>query len=138
EAFVLPLLQDLAQKLVGRTRSTGRRTQHAVVRSEEGQRPTPRAYPDAGEAHDESILWDTEKSTIVVLGPKGRVHVLTPQAKHVTSVMMHGSAIDRRRHQGRWRAAEPEERGEFRIQLKRLVAAGEAKPVEEGPLPSAV
>ncbi|MEC7583807.1 MAG: hypothetical protein VYE77_05775, partial [Planctomycetota bacterium] len=40
EAFVLPLLQDLAQKLQGRVRSTGRRTQHAVVRSDEGQRPT--------------------------------------------------------------------------------------------------
>ncbi len=132
EAFVMPLLQDLAQKLAGRARSTGRRTQHAVARSEEGQRPTPRAYPDAGEAGDESILWDTEKATVVVLGPKGRVHIFTPQARHVTSVMMQGSAIDRRRQQSRWRAAEPEERGEFRIQLKRLVAAGEDKPVDGG------
>jgi hypothetical protein len=134
EAFVRPLLQDLAQKLAGRARSAGRRTQHAVDRSDEGQRPTPRAYPDASEANDESILWDTDQNTIVVLGGKGRVHVFTSHAKHVTSVMMQGAAIERRRHQGRWRLAEPEERGEFRIYLKRLIAAGEDKPVEDVPV----
>ena len=58
------------------------------------------------------------------------VYVFTPQGKHVTSVVMQGAAIERRRHQGRWRLAEPEERGEFRIQIKRLVAAGEDTPRE--------
>lgn len=134
EAFVLPLLQDLAQKLSGRARSTARRTQHAVVRSEEGQRPTPRAYPDAGEAHDDAILWDTEKATIVVAGPKGRVHVFTAQARHVTSVVMQGSAIDRRRQQGRWRQAEPEERGEFRVHLRQLIASGQDTPNADEPI----
>lgn len=131
EEFVLPLLNELAQKLAGRQKHRSRRTAHADERSEEGQRPTPRAYPDATEAHDGAILWDAEKSTIVVLGPKGRVHVFTPQAKHVTSVMMQGSAVERRRHMGRWRLAEPDERGEFRIQLKRLVASGEDKPASD-------
>jgi len=125
EAFVLPMLQEFAERLRNRTRNTGRRTQHGLERSEEGQRPTPRAYPDAGEAADDAILWDLDQNTIVVLGGKGRVHVFTPQGKHVTSVMMPGQAIDRRRQQGRWRLAEPEERGEFRIHVKRLVAAGE-------------
>ena len=134
EAFVLPLLKDLAQKLASRARNVSRRTEHAVSRSEEGQRPTPRAYPDAGEAHDEAILWDTEKNTIVVAGPKGRVHVFTAQGKHVTSVMMQGSAVDRRRQQGRWRLAEPEERGEFRLALRRLIAAGEDKPSSDAPI----
>ena len=134
EAFVLPLLTDLAQKLASRARNVSRRTEHAVSRSEEGQRPTPRAYPDAGEAHDEAILWDTEKNTIVVAGPKGRVHVFTAQGKHVTSVMMQGSAVDRRRQQGRWRLAEPEERGEFRLALRRLIAAGEDKPSSDAPI----
>lgn len=131
EQFVLPLLNELAQKLAGRQKHRSRRTAHADERSEEGQRPTPRAYPDATEAHDGAILWDTEKSTVVVLGPKGRVHVFTPQAKHVTSVMMQGSAVERRRHTGRWRLAEPDERGEFRIQLRRLVASGEDKPTAD-------
>jgi hypothetical protein len=125
EQFVLPLLQDLARQLQNRTRNAGRRTQHGLERAEEGQRPTSRAYPDAGEAHDDAILWDLDQNTIVVLGGKGRVHVFTPQGKHVTSVMMQGGAIDRRRQQGRWRLAEPEERGEFRIHIKRLIASGE-------------
>jgi hypothetical protein len=125
EEFVLPMLQDLARQLQNRTRNTGRRTQHGLERAEEGQRPTSRAYPDAGEASDDAILWDLDQNTVVVLGGKGRVHVFTPQGKHVTSVMMQGQAIDRRRHMGRWRLAEPEERGEFRIHIKRLVAAGE-------------
>jgi hypothetical protein len=66
------------------------------------------------------------------------VHVFTPLARHVTSVMMQGSAVERRKQQSRWRLAEPDERGEFRIQLKRLVAAGEDKTVESPPdaLPS--
>jgi len=67
------------------------------------------------------------------------VHVFTPQGKHVTSVTMPGQAIDRRRQQGRWRLAEPEERGEFRIHVKRLVAAGEqpAPEPDAGAPPSA-
>lgn len=136
EAFVLPLLQDLARQLQGRTRHAGRRTQHGLERSEEGQRPTSRAYPDAAEASDDAIVWDLDQSTVVVLGGKGRVHVFTPQGKHVTSVMMQGHAIERRLHTGRWRNAEPEERGEFRLQIKRLVASGEDKPTEDGPLPA--
>jgi len=132
EEFVLPLLQDFARQLQSRTRSAGRRTQHGLERSEEGQRPTSKAYPDASEASDGAILWDVDQSTVCVLGPKGRVHVFTPQGKHVTSVVMQKAAIDRRRTQGRWRLAEPEERGEFRIQLKRLVAAGEDQPAKDG------
>ena len=131
EAFVLPLLNEFAQKLEGRTRNTGRRTQHGLERTEGGQRPTSRAFPDAGEASDDDILWDLDQNTVVVLGGKGRVHVFTPQGKHVTSVMMQGSAIERRRHMGRWRLAEPEERGEFRIQIKRLIASGQDKPQED-------
>ncbi|GAB4139588.1 MAG: hypothetical protein Fur0037_05960 [Planctomycetota bacterium] len=131
EEFVLPLLQELSQKLAGRHKRQSRRTAHAVERADQGQRPTARAYPDAGEAPDSNILVDTEKNTIVVLGPKGRVHVFTPDARHVTSVVMQGSAIQNRRHQGRWRPAAPEERGEFRIRYRRLVAAGEDRPASE-------
>lgn len=138
EAFVLPLLNDLARQLQNRTRNAGRRTQHGLERSETGQRPTSRAYPDAGEASDDAILWDLDQNTIVVLGGKGRVHVFSPQGKHVTSVMMQGSAIDRRRHMGRWRLAEPEERGEFRIHIKRLIATGQDKTEEADPVPAQV
>jgi hypothetical protein len=131
EEFVLPMLQDFARQLQNRTRHAGRRTQHGLERSETGQRPTSKAYPDAGEASDADILWDVDQSTVIVFGPKGRVHVFTPAAKHVTSVVMQKAAVDRRRQQGRWRPAEPEERGEFRIQIKRLIAAGEDVPKDD-------
>lgn len=135
EEFVLPLLQEFAKQLQSRTRNTGRRTQHGTERSEEGQRPTAKAYPDAGEANDASILWDIDQSTVVVLGPKGRVHVFSPQAKHVTSVSMQRPAIERRRQQGRWRLAEPEERGEFRIQIKMLIASGKDDLADDAVVP---
>jgi hypothetical protein len=125
EAFVRPLLEDFARQLQSRSRSAARRTQHGLERSETGQRPTSRAYPDAGEAADADILWDVDQGTVVVLGAKGRVHVFTADAKHVTSVVMPGDAVGRRRNMGRWRLAEPEERGEFRIQVRRRVAAGD-------------
>lgn len=131
EEFVLPLLQDFAKQLASRTRNQGRRTQHGVERSETSQRPTPKAYPDASEANDAAILWDIDQSTVIVLGPKGRVHVFSSVARHVTSVVMQRSAVDRRRQQGRWRLAEPEERGEFRIQIKQLIASGNAIATEE-------
>ena len=108
-----------------------RRPTHAARPRAQRGWPAPdlaKAYPDAGEASDSAILWDVDQSTVVVLGPKGRVHVFTPQAKHVTSVVMQRPAIDRRRQQGRWRLAEPEERGEFRIQIKRWSRLGRRTP----------
>ena len=134
ESFVRPLLEDFARQLEHRSRSAARRTQHGLERSETGQRPTSRAYPDAGEASDDAILWDVDQGTIVVVAPKGRVHVFSPDGKHVTSVVMQGDAIGRRRNMGRWRLAEPEERGEFRIHVRRLVAAGEDQTTSDVPL----
>ncbi|MCA8974244.1 MAG: hypothetical protein KDC98_05955, partial [Planctomycetes bacterium] len=143
EEFVLPLLNDLARQLQSRTRHAGRRTQHGLERTEEGQRPTSRAYPDAGEAGDDRILWDVDQGTIVVVGGKGRVHIFSPDGKHVTSVVMQGSAVERRRQLGRWRLSEPEERGEFRIQVRRAIAREEEAvepdiiPVAARPAPAA-
>lgn len=137
EQFVLPLLQDLAKQLSGRARREGRRTQHATHRSEEGQRPTTKAYADAAEVADENLLWDDSQNTAVVLGPRGRVHVFSPDVRHVTSVMMQGSAVFRRRQQHRWRPAEPEERGEFRIRLRQRMQSGDTPLQEEAPVPAA-
>ncbi|MCC6673296.1 MAG: hypothetical protein IT458_19700 [Planctomycetes bacterium] len=137
EEFVLPLLKDLAQALSGYSRRAGRRTQHAVERSDQGVRPTAKAYEDAEQAGDLDLLQDDVEGTVVVVGPKGRVHVFTTDAKHVTSLNMQGSAVAKRRQQGRWRPAEPEERGEFRLQLKRRRSAGEDTVAEATPDASA-
>ena len=125
EAFVLPLLQELARYLSDNARRSGRRTQHAAQRSEEGQRPTAKAYEDASTVRDEDLLFDDSQGTIVVVGPKHRVHVFSPEAKHVTSVVMTNANVLKRVQQGRWRRADPEERGEFRLQLRDRHPSGE-------------
>ena len=117
EDFVLPLLQDLARQLAGQARRKNRRTDHASQRSDEGQRPTAKAFGDAKQATDDVILCDDVQDTVVVVGPKGRVHVFTHDAFHVTSLVMQGGAVQKRRSQGRWRLADPDERGNFRIGL---------------------
>ncbi len=133
EEFVLPLLQDLARRLAGRARRAGKRTGHAKLRTEQGQRPTTKAWDDARDAVDERILRDDEQGTIVVVGAKNRVHVFSFDARHVTSFMMNGSNVQRRRGEGRWNPAEPEERGEFRLALKKRIERGEEPPTEPEP-----
>ncbi len=136
EEFVLPLLQELAKQLKGRAKRAGRRTVHADQRSLEGQRPTAKASEDALKAADENILGDDSNGTVVVLGPRGRVHVFNPDGKHVTSLVMTGSNIGKRQKEGRWRRAEPEERGEFRIQMRALMgkqAEADAATAKEQP-----
>lgn len=132
EEFVLPQLQELAKQLRGRARRQGRRTQHADERSAEGQRPTAKAWEDAERALDDQLVMDDREGTVVVLGPRGRVHVFTPDARHVTSLMMQGGSIAKRRQEHRWRAAEPSERGEFRIRLRQRRASGEMQPMDPG------
>ena len=133
EEFVLPLMQDLAKQIAGRARRKSRRTRHADERSQDGQRPTAKAFEDARAASDDHLLWDDRENTVVVVGPRGRVHVFTSSAKHVTSLMMQGAAISRRRQQRQWRPAEPDERGEFRLALKRLAASAELAEVPTPP-----
>lgn len=135
EEFVLPLLQELSKRLAGRARRVGRRTEHATQRSDERQRPTAKAWDDAKVAGDDRILRDDEQGTIVVVGPKNRVHVFSFDAKHVTSFVMTGGHVQKRKAEGRWHGAEPEERGEFRIALKRRLKEGDTE-VAEGDQPT--
>ena len=136
EEFVKPLLQELARKLESRARSRGRRTEHADQRVEKSQRPTTKAYDDADRARDDALVWDDEEQTMVVLGPRQRVHVFSGDARHVTSVMMNRGSIEQRRRSHRWRRAEPEERGEFRMHLRAQIKDGTATVAEE-PKPEA-
>src|SRR5690606_23451145 len=70
---------------------------------------------------DGSLLWDDKEGTVVVLGTHGRVHVFTPDARHVTSLNLNRGAVQARLNSHRWRQTEPPERGEFRMQLRALM-----------------
>ena len=53
--------------------------------------------------------------------------------------MMTGTNIAKRRKEGRWNPAEPEERGEFRIRLRQRMqaeSAVEESPSDDAPAPS--
>ncbi|PIE23308.1 MAG: hypothetical protein CSA62_07885 [Planctomycetota bacterium] len=112
EEEVLSELRDLVRRLGTTAKNRERKTDHS--REREGQRPTQLAFPEARSARDHHLFVDTEEQTIVVIGRKGRVHVFSPDGRHVTSVVMPPPNVRQRQKSGRWRAAEPEERGNFR------------------------
>lgn len=131
EEFVLPFLQELAKQLAGRARRAAQRTEHANERVDEGQRPTTKCWDDAREAGDDRILRDDEQGTFVVVGPKNRVHVFGADGKHVTSFVLAGAQVHRRVQEGRWHLAEPEDRGGFRLALRKRIGEGAATPVDD-------
>jgi hypothetical protein len=113
------LLRDVARDLEHRSRSDQRRTQHARERSEERTRPTSKAFEDALRASDERLLEDRREHTIVVLGPRSRVHFFTADGKHVTSVVYPGHVVKGRTTQKRWTPLEKSAAASFRLQLDR-------------------
>lgn len=113
---VLPLLRELARRLSQDAKNRSRKTDHARDREDEG-RPTAQAFPEARSARDHHLYMDNEEQTIVVVGKKGRIHVFSPDARHVTSVVMPPANVRQRVKSGRWRLAEANERGSFREAL---------------------
>lgn len=92
-----PLASDL-EKVFGRH---AKRTQHAQDRHVSGNRPTSSALRDAREAPDERLLYDEDRSTVVVLGPKGRAHLFSLEGKHVTSLQLRPGELERKTRK-RW------------------------------------
>ena len=120
-------MQNLARQLEDRARHRSRRTGHADKRSQKSTRPTSKAYVDAQNVTDEDLLWDDKESTVVVVGAHNRVHVFTPEGRHVTSLPNIGrSGVQQRLKTHRWRRMEPAERGEFRMQLRAMVKSQRA------------
>ncbi len=114
---VLPSLREVAHRLSADARNRDRKTEHARERGSEGQRPTQLAFPEARSARDHHLYIDTKEQTVVVVGKKGRVHMFSPDGRHVTTVVIPPKTLRERVSQGRWRQAEPAERGSFREAL---------------------
>lgn len=111
---VSPLLRDCLHQLSHDARNRERKTDHARDRESESQRPTQLAFPEARSARDHHLYIDTEEGTVVVVGKSGRIHVFSTSGRHVTTVILPPSSVRNRIHSGRWRRAEPAERGSFR------------------------
>jgi hypothetical protein len=105
-------------------RANARRTSHAHHRHQAGERPTGSAMGDARAIGQERLYRDTRRGTLVVLGPKGRVHVFADDAKHVTSLVLERTEVERRLADGRWRPVQPPEFLDFQAALARSLETG--------------
>lgn len=105
-------LQGLARKLEKVGRQTSRRTAHA-----EGHRiknrPTSKAWEEALSASEDSLLWDRQEKTFVVLAPRNRVHVFSQEGRHVTSLVLNGESVRSRKRRERWLPLTEDQRERF-------------------------
>ncbi len=120
------LLGPLRGDLVRVFDADARRTQHAQTRREEGARPTATVWRDARQAGDDRIFKDAHHGTLVVVGPRGRAHVFTAEARHVTSLRLGPGELERRTTKGRWTLPPPHLVRGFREHLKASADAREA------------
>lgn len=103
------ILRGIARRLEHDRRSRDRRTEHGQQRHTEGDRPTRMALGDLARARDESVLLDVRRKTFIVLGGRGRAHVWNNGGKLVTSIRYAPESIERKKAQGIWRSASPQE-----------------------------
>jgi hypothetical protein len=124
------LLGHLRGDLVRVFEPDERRTRHAEDRHQGGERPTDTVWRDARHAGDERLFWDAHRETVVVAGPRGRAHVFTAAALHVTSLRLEPGELERKLAQGRWRALPPERLAPFRTAM--IAAAARPAGVAAG------
>jgi hypothetical protein len=130
--LVANTLQGLARKLEKVGRQRGRRTAHAEGHRVKN-RPTSKAWEDAFNAPDDSVLWDKHERTFVVLGPRNRVHVFSPEGRHVTSLAMASEAVRSRVRRKRWVPLNQDQRERFGSAIGLLM-----EPSSEAPQPKAL
>ncbi|MCP4662812.1 MAG: hypothetical protein GY856_46055 [bacterium] len=116
------LLNAIARRLEQDRRSRERRTQHAEKRHSAGDRPTRMAHADLARAGDDSVLVDTRRKTIIVLGERGRAHVFNSDGRLVTSIRYSPESIERKKSQEIWRPASADEV----MTLRKKVGVGSA------------
>ena len=110
------VLRDAVRALERLGRQGTRRTRHAEERGLE-RRPTGNAREDALAAPPEALLHDGRRGTVVVLGPNHRVHVFSPEGRHITSLLLDGEAVRRRQRRERWEPLDAATRAAFRAGL---------------------
>jgi len=110
------LTKDLQQVLA----APAHRTQHANERHRDDQRPIRTAIRDADDTSNDKLLWDTRHKTVVVLGPKGRTHIFTEDARHVTSIRLGRGELERKSQNKRWVALDQKVKQGFRRSLRKL------------------
>lgn len=119
DGVVAPVMNRLRSDLVAVFSGVEDRTRHGEHRSRSGERPTSAAFADAASATDERLFFDIAEKTVVVAGPRGRCHVFTRDARHITSLTLDPGELDQRLSRKRWRPLEPQAIAAFRQALVR-------------------
>ncbi len=117
------VLRKLERVLGATERRRERRTNHVEERRKQ-QRPVQSARREALKARPETTLVDQHEGTLVVLGKRGRVHVFSPEGRHVTSLSLEPDAVDRRIRRERWRPATLEEAEALQASLRETSGEG--------------
>ena len=98
---VADILKGTVRALERLGRQKERRTIHAEERRV-ANRPTSQALADAVASPDNNVLWDDHRNTVVVLGPRNRIHIFSEQGRHITSMSLEAEAVRNRRRRLRW------------------------------------
>jgi len=114
------VLRKATRSLERLGRQSGRRTLHAEKRHAE-KRPTSKALEDAAAVGDEGLLVDDREGTIIVLGSRKRVHVFSPEGRHITSLSLNREEVESRKRRKRWRPLDTEGRRRFRASLRSIL-----------------
>jgi hypothetical protein len=131
---VTALLTRLRADLLRVFKTRDYRTQHAQDRHDSRERPTAQAISDALAATEGRFLRDERKDTIIVLGPKNRVHVFSSACKHVTSLELQPTEVERRLELRRWHFLERVGSELFKARLR---SALDPDAAPAGPAPHA-
>lgn len=116
---VMHLLQRFSADFERALRRDRRRTAHGRHRHLQGVRPTACAMRDVREMGVEHFMHDTERDTVVVLGPHGRTHIFTTDGRHVTSLVLGKGELDRKFQRSRWKPMQPDAVSSFRALLRK-------------------
>ncbi|MFO0745266.1 MAG: hypothetical protein U1F43_06240 [Myxococcota bacterium] len=119
DAQVRALLGRLRGDLMRVFKVRDYRTRHAEERHQSRERPTALAITDALGAPDGHFYRDERKDTVVVAGPKHRVHVFSRGGRLVTSLEVQPGELARRIDRGRWLPLEKLASELFKDSLKR-------------------
>jgi hypothetical protein len=113
------VLARMAERLQRCHRQAVRRTRHAQQRRED-KRPVQCAWDDARAADVEAFFIDRQHGTLIVRGPRSRVHAFARDGRHVTTFRLQGQELERRLLQRLWIAAPADDIADFRAALARL------------------
>ena len=94
-------LERFSRQVEKKHQLESKKTLHAKDRRTQ-KRPIKEALDDARKASARDYLYDPLKNTMIILGPRKRVHVFSTEGIHVTSLTLEKAAIDLRLRQNKW------------------------------------